>query len=73
MTAEDLARWSHALFGGKVLSESSLREMLTFGKGDYGLGVGHFGSILGGGEQAVGHMGGNIGPPHPWCTPEATG
>ncbi len=61
MTAEDLARWSHALFGGKVLAETSLSEMLKFGKGGYGLGVGYFRSTLAGGEQAVGHMGGNIG------------
>lgn len=61
MTAEDLARWSHALFRGKVLTEASLDEMLKFGKGGYGLGVGHFRSPLAGGEQAVGHMGGNIG------------
>jgi D-alanyl-D-alanine carboxypeptidase len=61
MTATDLARWSHALFGGRVLAEASLSEMLKFGKGGYGLGVGYFRSALAGGEQAVGHMGGNIG------------
>lgn len=61
MTATGLARWSHALFRGKVLSEASLGEMLKFGKGGYGLGVGYFRSALNGGVQAVGHMGGNIG------------
>jgi len=61
MTAEDLAKWSHNLFQGKVLSETSLNQMLNFGKGGYGLGVGYFGSVLGGNEQAVGHLGGNIG------------
>jgi len=61
MTAECLADWSYKLFRGKVLSEASLNQMLSFGEGGYGLGVGFFGSILGGGTQSVGHMGGNIG------------
>jgi CubicO group peptidase (beta-lactamase class C family) len=61
MTAEDLARWSDALFGGRVLRKASLDAMLNFGKGGYGLGVGYFRSTLAGDEQAVGHMGGNIG------------
>ena len=52
-TAEDLARWSQALFyEGRVLNEKSLAEMLTFVKvagdpteplaAEYGLGVGKF-------------------------------
>jgi D-alanyl-D-alanine carboxypeptidase len=51
-TAEDLARWSQALFyEGRVLSEESLAEMLTFIPAsdpteplvaEYGLGVGKF-------------------------------
>ena len=61
MTAEALARWSSALFGGRVLAANSLDQMLKFGKGGYGLGVGYFRSVLAGGVQAVGHMGGNIG------------
>ena len=61
MTAEDLAKWALRLFQGDVLSEPSLNQMLDFGKGGYGLGAGYFRSILGGGTQAVGHMGGNIG------------
>jgi len=61
MTAEGLARWSSALFGGRVLAAASLDQMLKFGKGGYGLGVGYFRSVLAGGVQAVGHMGGNIG------------
>ncbi len=61
MTAEDLAKWSYKLFQGKVLSDTSLNQMLHFHMGGYGLGVGYFRSILGGGRQAVGHMGGNIG------------
>jgi D-alanyl-D-alanine carboxypeptidase len=61
MTAGDLAMWSHKLFGGEVLSPSSLWQMLDFGQGGYGLGTGDFGSGLGGRTRAVGHMGGNIG------------
>jgi CubicO group peptidase (beta-lactamase class C family) len=38
-TAEDLLRWQTALYGGKVISLSSLEKMTTRGKGDYGLGV----------------------------------
>ncbi len=35
----DLMRWEKALFGGKVLSERSLRAMTTPGKGGYGFGL----------------------------------
>ncbi len=36
-TAEDMARWGHALFTGEVLEPESLNEMLTFVRpGDYG-------------------------------------
>ncbi len=60
-TAQDLARWNHALFTGKILSPSSLHEMkkvYNLGKDSgYGLGVivlhtpagdlwGHNGSII---------------------------
>jgi CubicO group peptidase (beta-lactamase class C family) len=38
-TVEDLLRWERGLFGKKVLSESSLRKMITPGKNDYGFGV----------------------------------
>jgi CubicO group peptidase (beta-lactamase class C family) len=38
-TTGDLLRWEQGLFGGKVLSEASLKAMTTPGKGDYGLGV----------------------------------
>jgi D-alanyl-D-alanine carboxypeptidase len=61
MTAEDLARWTHALFHGKVLRDDSLRQMQSFGRGAYGLGLGRFGSRVGGGLTAVGHGGANIG------------
>jgi CubicO group peptidase (beta-lactamase class C family) len=39
-TTGDLLRWERALFGGKVLNDSSLAAMTTAGKGNYGLGVG---------------------------------
>jgi len=61
MTAEDLARWCHLLFEGKVLRQASLDEMLTIGKGGYGLGVQVFCKDLVGGQKAIGHGGANIG------------
>ena len=38
-TTGDLLRWEQGLFGGKLLSESSLKTMTTAGKGGFGLGV----------------------------------
>lgn len=38
-TTGDLLRWERSLFGGKVLSDASLKAMTTLGKGHYGLGV----------------------------------
>jgi CubicO group peptidase (beta-lactamase class C family) len=38
-TTRDLLRWERGLFGGKVLSASSLKQMTTPGKGNYGGGV----------------------------------
>ena len=61
MTAEDLARWTHALFHGKVIGEDSLHHMQSFGRGSYGLGLGRFGFQVGGGFTALGHGGANIG------------
>jgi D-alanyl-D-alanine carboxypeptidase len=61
MTSEDLARWTHALFHGKVLRRDSLRQMQFFGRGAYGLGLGRFGFRVGGGLTAAGHGGANIG------------
>ena len=60
-TPGDLARWEHALFGGKILKSSSLATMLHIGPGGYGLGVHRFGRRLAGGQEAVGHGGGSIG------------
>jgi D-alanyl-D-alanine carboxypeptidase len=67
-TSENLARWSHALFGGKILEEQSLNEMLNFVEFSpvsnmraYGLGVQEFRKNISFGESAIGHAGGNIG------------
>jgi len=38
-TTEDLLRWEQGLFGGKVLSPSSLQEMTTPFKNDYAFGL----------------------------------
>ena len=73
MTAEDLARWCQLLFEGKVLKPSSLDQMLTVGKGGYGLGVQVrvFRRWLMGREKAFGHGGGNIGTmAYMWYLPE---
>ena len=64
-TAEDLARWSQALFRGNVLSPFSLDQMLTFHSptpGEplmiaYGLGTIKFIPELVAGEEAYGHGG----------------
>ena len=68
MTAADLALWSHALFGGEVIDERSMGEMLEFipfrpvaNMRAYGLGVQKFERHFASGEEAIGHGGGNIG------------
>ena len=38
-TSEDLLRWERGLFGGRLLSAASLRQMTTPGLGGYGMGV----------------------------------
>jgi hypothetical protein len=38
-TTEDLLRWERGLFGGKIVSDASLRKMTTPFKNDYALGV----------------------------------
>jgi len=60
-TPGDLARWTHALFGGRVLKPASLATMLDIDADGYGLGVQRMNKGLTGGEVAVGHGGGNIG------------
>jgi len=64
-TADDVARWSQALFRGNVLNQSSLDQMLTFHSptpGEpmmvgYGLGTVKFLPVLIAGEEAFGHGG----------------
>jgi D-alanyl-D-alanine carboxypeptidase len=67
-TAENLAQWSHALFGGKILQQQSMDEMLQFVQfrevaniSAYGLGVQLYPRSFSSGEKAIGHGGGNIG------------
>jgi D-alanyl-D-alanine carboxypeptidase len=67
-TAENLARWSHALFEGDVLQKHSMDEMLDFvefrpvsNMRAYGLGVQLYPRSFSSGKQAIGHGGGNIG------------
>ena len=60
-TARDLARWGHALYGGKVLVPAQFEQMLRFverGAGDYGLGVERTKMS---GRVGWGHTGNNIG------------
>lgn len=38
-TTEDLLRWERGLFGGRVVSASSLKKMITPFKNDYGFGL----------------------------------
>jgi len=38
-TSGDLLKWERGLFGGRLLSPTSLNAMTTPGLGDYGLGV----------------------------------
>ncbi|MDQ3449062.1 MAG: beta-lactamase family protein, partial [Chloroflexota bacterium] len=53
-SASDLAKWARALYGGRVLSDASLAEMVTFSEDDYGLGTKEY---LMGGRTAWGHGG----------------
>ncbi len=65
-TAADLATFMEALFGGKLLSESTLAEMIKptllpscpNGDCEYGLGIEHWKTELG---TAYGHNGGSVG------------
>jgi D-alanyl-D-alanine carboxypeptidase len=67
-TPRDLAIWCGSLFGGKVLRESSLSDMLEFNRQaagswceGYGLGVFRFKRNITAWKKAYGHGGGNIG------------
>ncbi|MCK5074743.1 MAG: beta-lactamase family protein, partial [Calditrichia bacterium] len=68
ISSENLARWSHALFNGKILQHKSMDEMLQFvefkpfaNMRAYGLGVQEYARQFSSGKQAWGHGGGNIG------------
>jgi len=63
MTAEDLARWTHALFQKRVISKESLEQMQqSSSQASYGLGIDRLGWwFLTGRVNAFGHGGGNIG------------
>jgi D-alanyl-D-alanine carboxypeptidase len=70
MTAVDLARWSDALFRGRVVKAGSLEEMKRFGpvpRGQlpdtqgYGLGLQSYQGSFVAGQKAWGHSGGSIG------------
>ena len=61
MTAKDLAVWCHSLFTGKVLNKSSMDQMLSFNKAEYGLGVHLIRKSIPHDVKAYGHGGGNIG------------
>ena len=68
MTAEDLARWCHALFEGEVVSQQTRGKMLRFvdigflmKQRGYGLGLELFLRKIGSGETAIGYSGAIIG------------
>lgn len=54
-TVEDLLRWEQSLFGGKLLSSASLKEMTTPFKSDYAFGLG---VRMVNGHQLIDHNGG---------------
>jgi len=70
-TAEDIIKWSDALFHGRVLSQGSLDDMMdlyqpTSGSPEdivdgYGLGLHGYGALYTDGESAIGHAGGADG------------
>lgn len=37
-TVDDLSRWGHAFFTGRLVAPATVKEMVTPGQGDYGLG-----------------------------------
>jgi D-alanyl-D-alanine carboxypeptidase len=50
-----LARWGYALFGGDIVAEGRLRQMVTFDENTYGMGVFDFSTDFG--VAAAGHLG----------------
>ena len=62
MTAGDMARWTHALFHGKVIGPRSLGEMRTGSAWNwYGLGLQRFGWRIAGWRRVYGHSGASMG------------
>ena len=68
ISSKNLARWSHALFTGKVLKQQSMNQMLQFiefrpvaNMRAYGLGTQVYDKRFTYGKDAIGHGGGNIG------------
>ena len=61
-TAEEFAEWGQALYGGGVLNEASLAEMLFDTGTGYGLGTDlEIGEAFSSTEQIVGHIGSGLG------------
>jgi D-alanyl-D-alanine carboxypeptidase len=58
-TADEIAEFLAALFGGELVSQDSLAEMSSLGPEGYGLGIG--GLVLPDGTQVYGHEGGIFG------------
>ncbi len=46
-TTADLFRWEHGLFGGKLLSQATLKQMTTARQGNYGIAVIVLGNVAG--------------------------
>jgi D-alanyl-D-alanine carboxypeptidase len=68
ISSKNLARWSHAIFTGKVLNQQSMNQMLQFiefrpvaNMRAYGLGTQVYDKRFTYGKEAIGHGGGNIG------------
>jgi CubicO group peptidase (beta-lactamase class C family) len=59
-TTDDLSIFAAALYGGRLLQQSSLRAMLTPGLGDYGLGLWVFQKDLGGKAYRMAQRPGSI-------------
>ncbi len=57
-TVDDLLRWSEAFFTGKIVAPSTVKQMLTPGEGDYGLG---WQTLLRFGRVMHNHTGGMTG------------
>lgn len=59
-TANDVAMFADALFGGRLIGASSLRQLLTPVLGDYGYGLWVDSVTVAGRKRAIGHRPGSI-------------